>query len=214
MSKKCLIILSYVNYPSDQLLYQLTEEADYIICADGGQMIARNYNILPDVVIGDFDSTSIDEKFDCLYITYPAEKDITDAEASLNHAVEMGCDDVTCYGGIGGRLDHMLGNISILSKYSEKMKLRFLDDRNYLTMVTNGSIVLPKSLRYHYFGVVPLDREARGVTISGAKYQLSNVDMKRASTLGISNEVSGDAARVSVKKGSLLIARSSDIVDR
>lgn len=214
MSKKCLIILSYVNYPSDQLLYQLTEEANYIICADGGQMIARNYNILPDVVIGDFDSTSIDEKFDCLYITYPAEKDITDAEASLNHAVEMGCDDVTCYGGIGGRLDHMLGNISILSKYSEKMKLRFLDDRNYLTMVTNGSIVLPKSLRYHYFGVVPLDREARGVTISGAKYQLSNVDMKRASTLGISNEVSGDAARVSVKKGSLLIARSSDIVDR
>lgn len=214
MSKKCLIILSYVNYPSDQLLYQLTEEADYIICADGGQMIARNYNILPDVVIGDFDSTSIDEKFDCLYITYPAEKDITDAEASLNHAVEMGCDDVTCYGGIGGRLDHMLGNISILSKYSEKMKLRFLDDRNYLTMVTNGSIVLPKSLRYHYFGVVPYDREAKGVTISGAKYQLSNVDMKRASTLGISNEVSGDAARVSVKKGSLLIARSSDIVDR
>lgn len=214
MSKKCLIILSYVNYPSDQLLYQLTEEADYIICADGGQMIARSYNILPDVVIGDFDSTSIDEKFDCLYITYPAEKDITDAEASLNHAVEMGCDDVTCYGGIGGRLDHMLGNISILSKYSDKIKLRFMDDRNYLTMITNGSIVLPKSLRYHYFGVVPLDREARGVTISGAKYQLSNVDMKRASTLGISNEVSGDAARVSVKKGSLLIARSSDIEDK
>ena len=38
--------------------------------------------------------------------------------------------------------------------------------------------------------------------------------MKRASTLGISNEVSGDAARVSVKKGSLLIARSSDIEDK
>ena len=71
MSKKCLIILSYVDHPSDRLLYQLTEDADYIICADGGQMIARNFNIIPDAVIGDFDSTTIDQRFDCLYITYP-----------------------------------------------------------------------------------------------------------------------------------------------
>lgn len=211
MSKKCLIILSYVDHPSDRLLYQLTEDADYIICADGGQMIARNFNIIPDAVIGDFDSTTIDQRFDCLYITYPSEKDLTDAEASLNHAIEMNCNNITFYGGIGGRLDHMLGNISILSKFTERgITVRFMDDSNYLTMITNGSINLPNSRRYKYFGVVPYDSEAKGVTITGAKYELHNVDMKRTGTLGISNEITGSYARVTVKKGTLLIARSRD----
>ena len=115
MYNKALIILSFVEKIDVSHLNAISSISDYIICADGGVDIAKTYGIMPDCVIGDFDSTINSNRLDCLYITLPSEKDFTDTEAAINHAIELGIRDITVYGGIGGRLDHTLGNVGLCS---------------------------------------------------------------------------------------------------
>ena len=71
--KSCTVILSYIENMTPEFIRSHCPEGSLILCADGGQKIARIAGIQPDVVIGDFDSTGDFERFDCLYITYPVE---------------------------------------------------------------------------------------------------------------------------------------------
>lgn len=211
MQNTCLILLSYVECVTPDMAQQLAETADYIIAADGGQNRAREFGLQPDCVIGDFDSTTLDEDFDCIYITYPAEKDLTDTEAALTHALEKGCRNIILLGGMGGRLDHTMGNIGLLDKYYRSFDhMEFIDGKNRMELLKDSDRTLKRDARYKYFGLVSLNAEASGIDIRGAKYELTGASLERASTLGVSNEFSEDTVEICVQEGTLLIVRSAD----
>ena len=211
MQNTCLILLSYMECVTPDMAQELAESADYIIAADGGQNRAWEFGLQPDCVIGDFDSTTLDEGFDCLYITYPAEKDLTDTEAALTHALEKGCRNVILLGGMGGRLDHTMGNIGLLDKYYNSFDhMEFIDGKNRMELLKNSGRTLKRDARYKYFGLVSLNAEASGIDIRGAKYELTVASLERASTLGVSNEFSEDTVEIYVREGTLLIVRSAD----
>lgn len=211
MHNTCLILLSYMECVTPEMAQDLAETADYIIAADGGQNRAREFGLQPDCVIGDFDSTTLNEDFDCLYITYPAEKDLTDTEAALTHALEKGCRNVILLGGMGGRLDHTMGNIGLLDKYYNSFDhMEFIDGKNRMELLKDSGRTLKRDARYKYFGLVSLNAEASGIDIRGAKYELTGASLERASTLGVSNEFSEDTVDIYVREGTLLIVRSAD----
>lgn len=211
MHNTCLILLSYMECVTPDMAQELAESADYIIAADGGQNRAREFGLQPDCVIGDFDSTTLNEDFDCLYITYPAEKDLTDTEAALTHALEKGCRNVILLGGMGGRLDHTMGNIGLLDKYYSALDhMEFIDGKNKMELLKDSGRTLKRDARYKYFGLVSLNAEASGIDIRGAKYELTGASLERASTLGVSNEFSEDTVEIYVREGTLLIVRSAD----
>lgn len=211
MQNTCLILLSYMECVTPDMAQELAESADYIIAADGGQNRAREFGLQPDCVIGDFDSTTLNEGFDCIYITYPAEKDLTDTEAALTHALEKGCRNVILLGGMGGRLDHTMGNIGLLDKYYNSFDhMEFIDGKNRMELLKNSGRTLKRDARYKYFGLVSLNAEASGIDIRGAKYELTVASLERASTLGVSNEFSEDTVEIYVREGTLLIVRSAD----
>ena len=211
MHNTCLILLSYMECVTPEMAQDLAETADYIIAADGGQNRAREFGLQPDCVIGDFDSTTLNEDFDCLYITYPAEKDLTDTEAALTHALEKGCRNVILLGGRGGRLDHTMGNIGLLDKYYSAFDhMEFIDGKNKMELLKDSGRTLKRDARYKYFGLVSLNAEASGIDIRGAKYKLTGASLERASTLGVSNEFSEDTVEIYVREGTLLIVRSAD----
>ena len=211
MHNTCLILLSYMECVTPDMAQELAESADYIIAADGGQNRAREFGLQPDCVIGDFDSTTLNEDFDCLYITYPAEKDLTDTEAALTHALEKGCRNVILLGGMGGRLDHTMGNIGLLDKYYSAFDhMEFIDGKNNMELLKDSGRTLKRDARYKYFGLVSLNAEASGIDIRGAKYELTGASLERASTLGVSNEFSEDTVEIYVREGTLLIVRSAD----
>ena len=163
MQNTCLILLSYMECVTPEMAQDLAETADYIIAADGGQNRAREFGLQPDCVIGDFDSTTLNEDFDCLYITYPAEKDLTDTEAALTHALEKGCRNVILLGGMGGRLDHTMGNIGLLDKYYSSFDhMEFIDGKNRMELLRDSDRTLKRDVRYKYFGLVSLNAEASG----------------------------------------------------
>lgn len=211
MQNTCLILLSYMECVTPDMAQELAESADYIIAADGGQNRAREFGLQPDCVIGDFDSTTLNEDFDCLYITYPAEKDLTDTEAALTHALEKGYRNVILLGGMGGRLDHTMGNIGLLDKYYSSFDhMEFIDGKNRMELLKDSGRTLKRDARYKYFGLVSLNAEASGIDIRGAKYELTGASLERASTLGVSNEFSEDTVEICVREGTLLIVRSAD----
>lgn len=211
MQNTCLILLSYMECVTPDMAQELAESADYIIAADGGQNRAREFVLQPDCVIGDFDSTTLNEDFDCLYITYPAEKDLTDTEAALTHALEKGCRNVILLGGMGGRLDHTMGNIGLLDKYYSSFDhMEFIDGKNRMELLKDSGCTLKRDARYKYFGLVSLNAEASGIDVRGAKYELTGAPLERASTLGVSNEFSEDTVEICVREGTLLIVRSAD----
>lgn len=211
MQNTCLILLSYMECVTPDMAQDLAETADYIIAADGGQNRAREFGLQPDCVIGDFDSTTLNEDFDCLYITYPAEKDLTDTEAALTHALEKGCRNVILLGGMGGRLDHTMGNIGLLDKYYNSFDhMEFIDGKNRMELLKDSGRTLKQDAQYKYFGLVSLNAEASGIDIRGAKYELTGASLERASTLGVSNEFSEDTVEIYVREGTLLIVRSAD----
>ena len=211
MQNTCLILLSYMECVTPDMAQELAETADYIIAADGGQNRAREFGLQPDCVIGDFDSTTLNEDFDCLYITYPAEKDLTDTEAALTHALEKGCRNVILLGGMGGRLDHTMGNIGLLDKYYNSFDhMEFIDGKNRMELLKDSGRTLKRDARYKYFGLVSLNAEASGIDIRGAKYELTGASLERASTLGVSNEVREDTVDIDVREGTLLMVRAAD----
>lgn len=214
MCKTALIILSFIENTNVSQLHELSSSSDYIICADGGVDVADKFGIRPDCVIGDFDSSSINNRFDCLYITLPTEKDLTDTEAAINHVLELGIRYITVYGGIGGRLDHTLGNAGLLEKYTGQLEhLEFIDGKNTMQLLDgefNNTIILPDDPNYKYFSLVPFDASVSGVTITGAKYSLDNASINRSSTLCISNEVSRRQAHITVRNGKVLLIRSGE----
>lgn len=211
MQNTCLILLSYMECVTPDMAQELAESADYIIAADGGQNCAREFGLQPDCVIGDFDSTTLNEDFDCLYITYPAEKDLTDTEAALTHALEKGCRNVILLGGMGGRLDHTMGNIGLLDKYYSSFDhMEFIDGKNRMELLKDSGRTLKRDAQYKYFGLISLNAEASGIDIRGAKYELTGASLERASTLGVSNEFSEDTVEIYVREGTLLIVRSAD----
>lgn len=63
---------------------------------------------------------------------------------------------------------------------------------------------------FKYVSVVPVSETANGVTLTGFKYPLADAVMHRASTLGISNEITGAYGTVTVRDGSVLVIKSKD----
>jgi thiamine pyrophosphokinase len=172
-----------------------------VFCADGGFKYAAKLGLNPDVVIGDRDSSGYAD------ILLPSEKNTTDMEACLDHALASGCDEIVLLGATGGRLDHFFGNIGILEKAEGKAVIL---DREHEIHYIAGSITIAPPHRHRYYSVIPLDETLEGVSVSGAKYTLDNSVLFRRATVGISNEPArGKSFSVSVKKGRALLVLSS-----
>ena len=99
--KKCIIITSYIEGNLSELMKG--QDADLILCADGGFDLAREAGITPDLLIGDFDSLHASLPPAIKTITFPKEKDDTDTGLCVRAAFEQGCREVLILGGLGGR---------------------------------------------------------------------------------------------------------------
>ena len=124
-----VIITSYIEDFSG--IKDVLNSEDYVICADGGWDIATELGILPNLLIGDFDSIKSPLPDGIETIKFLPEKDYTDLDLAIRTAVEKGYSHLTVIGGIGGRLDHTIANIQLLSHYDSFFdSLIMMDGRN------------------------------------------------------------------------------------
>lgn len=178
------------------------------IAADGGALFLNKINIVPDVIIGDMDSltTAQIENFknkEVDIIKYPVQKDETDGELALNYCIENEFQKVFLIGSQGGRFDQQLANIFLLEYGFENNISAVIKEPGLEAGIINDYHIF-NQLQEHRLSLLPLSREVKGVTIKGCKYNVSDIDLLRYKTRGISNKILQNNAEVKIKKGLLL----------
>lgn len=187
---------------------------DYVICADGGLEKAKKLDLIPDIILGDFDSVDSVvlenyKKLNIETVTFPSEKDYTDMELAINHAVIKGFKDIILVGASGTRLDHTVANMLLIEKYHKKdIKIKMLDNNNLIQMV-NNNMTIPFKENY-FVSIIPLSEKIEGLTLDGFKYPLNNVTVERGSTLCVSNEIIENVGVIKLNKGNAIVFVSKD----
>ena len=183
----------------------MLRDDDYMICCDCGLAHMKGLARQPDLIVGDFDSYENPE-MNVETIVLPCEKDDTDTVFAVKEAVRRGFEDFLLIGVTGGRLDHTLGNVYILTYLDSLGKTaRILDDFSEMELVGQTPVRVKTCA---FFSLLNITGLARGITVRNAKYPLENAEIKSEYQYGISNEnLPGEEAVVSVKEGRLLLIR-------
>ena len=179
---------------------------DFFIFCDGGLRHRAGLQAEPDLAVGDFDSHEKPET-GVEMIALPREKDDTDTVFAVREAVRRGFSDFLLVGAAGGRVDHTIGNLSLLLWLDRQGKTALLaDDWSDMRIVSREKALIPD--RVACFSLLNTCGTARGIDITGAKYPLENGEINCDWQYGISNEVlPGQTATVSVQEGSLLLVQ-------
>lgn len=138
-------------------------------------------------------------------VRHPVMKDDTDMMLAVQEGLERGCIRFLLYGGMGRRLDHTLANLHVLAFLAGRGCPAFLlGEDTAITAVCNGALTFGPE----HAGTLSLfawGGAAQGVTLAGLLYPLENATLTPDRPLGVSNEFLGQAARVSVADGTLIV---------
>ena len=177
------------------------EKFDTIIASDKGLEVLDKLEIVPNYIIGDFDSIDnkvlsryIDRK-DINVIKLNPIKDFTDTHMALKLAIDIKSTNISIVGAIGTRIDHVLGNI--------------LNENNEISLI-NKNTILKKDDSFPFISLIPLTTKVYGVTLKGFKYNLEDAAMGIGNSLGISNEQIEDETEIIIKEGIMIIIKSKD----
>lgn len=205
MKRRCVIV-GGAGIRSYQAVWEYLNPDDFNIFCDSGLRHQEWLGIEPHLIVGDFDSHE-NPRLDVETVVLPREKDDTDTVFAVKEAVRRGFDDFLLLGAVGGRLDHTLGNLSILLMLHRQGKRALLvDDYSEMEIVSRDPVCIDDS--FSYFSLLNISGTAEGITVEGAKYPLRDGSIPCTWQYGISNEVlPGHQARVSVGKGELLLVR-------
>lgn len=179
---------------------------DFNIFCDSGLRHQKALGIQADLIVGDFDSHP-NPNADVETIVLPSEKDDTDTVFAAREAIKRDFDDFLLIGVVGERLDHTLGNVSILFMLdSLGKKAKIIDDYSEMEIVSEEPVFIDHS--FSFFSLLNISGTARGITIENAKYPLDSAEITCEYQYGISNEVlPGTTAKVSVSEGKLLLIK-------
>ena len=213
MKKKCVIIGAGDFFPGT-FFAKMEEEKkrdDYfIIVADGGWKYACGVSVVPDLIIGDFDSVTQEEfmnirKSGIKTIELPEKKDETDMLAAIHCGQRTGVEEFHIFAGMGSRPDHSYANIQCLLELAKK------DAKGYLyypdgiaTVIKNSVLNFPKE-KSGTISVFSMSEISKGVTLKGLKYPLEDYTMINSYPIGVSNEFTGVPSSVEVVEGMLLV---------
>lgn len=211
-----IIIFANGELPNKEKARALLHDDDFIIAADGGTRHALTFGLTPNIIIGDFDSqlSTLREPqgiafnlqtFNGEIIQFPKDKNETDLELAVQHALTLNPEQIIIIAALGGRLDQTLANIALISNLQPATcnlqlndgieEVFFCHDKCEI----NGTVGDTVSL-------IPWQGEVTGIVTTGLKWTLQNETLYPHKTRGISNEMTGDTATtVQIKSGLLLV---------
>ena len=206
---KTVLILSGGTIDEATALPEIEKiHADSIIAADRGLLFCSRSGIMPDRIVGDFDS--LEEACDTgpeLLREYrkrgiPIDrfnpvKDTTDTEIALEKALEEGATRICLFGATGTRADHTLSNL---------LNLVRLRDRG-----VTGVTIRRDSQYGNRISLFPVRGEVTGLSISGVKYPKENAVLVQGDGgLFVSNEILEDVCEIRWQSGALLVMETKD----
>ena len=178
-----------------------------VVAADSGADVALGLGLVPDVIVGDFDSvTPAGLAAAAEQRRFPADKDATDLALALAEARDRGAASITVLGGAGGRLDHFLANVAVLaSEDLAGVRVDALMGPARLWVVRrqqtiSGALGQVVTLLAH-------GGPATGVCTTGLRWALAGETLEAGSSRGVSNVFTAPEATVTLESGVILAIR-------
>lgn len=217
MNKKALIV-SGGSIQKDFLRKVFhSVEADFLIAADSGLEAVSDLGLPVTHIVGDFDSAeagildSYVNRADVDIRRFRPEKDATDTEIALRLALELGCDEIILTGCTGSRLDHVWGNVQLLSIAKEaSAKAWLLDSCNRISLIDRGTVIKKSEQYGKYISLFPLGGTVEDLTLKGFKYPLTDYFLAPVDSRCVSNEIADEEGMITYKKGQLLLMETRD----
>lgn len=212
-NNKRIVIISGGDV-NEQLL-QYIEVSDYIIGADRGALTLIEHGYVPDLALGDFDSVQEEQLARIKQVSKyynscdPIDKNYTDTELALQHALSMNPRSILLIGATGTRMDHTLANIHLLRIALDKqVPMTIIDQHNRIQLLDSQLVIQQEG--YKYVSLLPLTLEVHGIELEGFAYPLHQATLTIGQSLGISNILVEQTGKISITEGLLLVIASKD----
>lgn len=205
--KRCLIIAPL--YAGEERDLLTPRDGDLLLCADAGYRRAIEHGLTPRLTIGDFDSLGeIPQSGEVIRL--PVEKDDTDMVVCLQEGRRRGYREFVIGGALGGRFDHTLACLQCAADAAMRgERVWLLDGRNRVTVLAPGEHELPR-VPMRKLSLLAYTPEVRGVTLTGAAWELDDAILNNRYPLGCSNEWRSDIVHLSFRDGLLVLSISGD----
>jgi thiamine pyrophosphokinase len=199
-----VVVLSGGEPLPSTLVGEIPEDA-YLIAADSGLDTALSWGLDVDLVVGDLDSVGPDAlaATTATIERHSPDKDATDLDLALEAALRLDPDRIIVLGGQGGRFDHLLGTVMLLT--SERwagVDLEWVAARARVRIV-RGGVTLHGS-RGSILTLLAIGGQARGVSTTGLRWNLQDAVLTPGSTWGVSNVFTAPVATLRLSSGVVL----------
>ncbi|HSM25649.1 MAG TPA: thiamine diphosphokinase [Anaerolineaceae bacterium] len=208
MKEKTVILFANGEFEKSERIMEIISQSALIVAIDGGVGHVIQLGLSPNIIIGDLDSVDQSdlatfEENGVDIKRYPTQKDETDLELAIEYVLDLGFDQVFICGASGGREDHFLGNILLISnpvfmnkdiKILTKKSEIFYCSKNQQINGNPGDLV----------SLIPISEKVTGINTKGLEFSLKNEELIRWTSRGISNVMVNDLAQVKYESGSLL----------
>jgi thiamine pyrophosphokinase len=210
---------------NEWLARELAPISKFFVCADSGAEHARKLDLVPDAVVGDFDSVTYGtlnhfEDKNCEIVEIP-DQESNDFEKALHYIWERFQNlsptekvDMTVFilGMTGGRTDHALANFSVMLRYTDLFKsmisFELGAEHRFLTTANNNCKIdceIGTTISLTPFG------EARRIVTENLQYPLSGETLLLGMREGLSNFSTGSPVTIAIESGALLVSVVDDI---
>lgn len=207
-------IVAVLNGRIDVDICNYVTNDTFIICADGGGNYLYQKGIVPNLLIGDMDSIDKDalnhfKNNNCEIVLFNPEKDQTDGQLVIDKAMEYNPCEIVVFGGLGGRIDHTLGNVQLLYRMTQKGIKGVFVSENEILYMTDKMLEIKGNVG-DTVSVIPYVKDTV-ITLSGFKYLVSDFEFKLDTPIGISNELESEVGIVDVKQGTAIVVHNLKI---
>lgn len=193
---------------------------DMTIAVDSGMGFFYRNHLMPDYIVGDFDSVApealqyfleLQKSGKPAILQFQPEKDETDTELAIRTAIDKGCRSIHILGATGTRIDHVMGNIHLLGMAMEQGAECIMADKyNRIRMIKDGLTIKKEEQYGTYVSLFPFTPQVKKITLTGFKYPLCEYTLECYHSLGVSNEIVEEQAKISFQEGVLLVVESKD----
>lgn len=154
-------------------------------------------------------TTSSESPSQIRYQRLPAEKDDTDMLAAVKLGWEADCRVFRIYGGLGGRMDHTLANLNLISLVAAAGgRASLYGDGIIVTAISRGSLSFTpwQSGERAMVSVLSASDRSEGISERGLKYQVEGMTMTNLELTGVSNEfLPNTPARIGLDRGIIYV---------
>ena len=198
--------------------YIAENKEDVIISVDAAITKLEKINVIPHIMVGDFDTLSDEERLkkytdlSVEIVKHDPIKDFSDSELAVDRAIGEGIRKIAVFGALGKRFDHAFANILILQKYKKLgADITIYDRYNKIYVKSNYFILEREKLWGKYISFFSLEGKNFMEKLEGVKYPIKNriIDNIATPSLYISNEIKDDKLEATFS-GYLLVVESRD----